>query len=1230
MGDASLEQDENTQKTKHNGSLELLPEPLLIIMSPPPPYLPVPREPTVSWHKWIKAFEQYVEVLGENKLVDSTKCALLQNCLGPEGQRIFTSLIQGETTYTAAISVLTDYFSSDGRSQMSRLKFHQRAQMPGETLDEFVSALEELLTHCNYGDLKEKLLLNHLIAKTNCPQLRDRLLSEKDTLTLAMALVISKEVESALNESEPLGVHEVSVDIGDDLDPPAKKKSRRGRPRRGEERSKTQPALNKAPTKPSSYKDNYYYSNDMLYYSDSDDPSLGETRNNVHNGASSTPQRVTSESFHETCGDCNSDDEDFVLSHTNSKGPVCPICVDRHFRDGNKLARHMKTHTKEKPFSCPICSMSFSQSYHMSRHLRNQHSAERHICNACGMSLASFAELESHKKTHMPQGMSSLDGADTGDHSDTPLQRKRGRPPRGEKRIKAKPSLTKAPTKPSSHKDNPCSDNLFCDDNEDVSKSADETSLDETSNYLDGDSNEASSSSSSQTVVEETCDKSSKHSGGNNVVVEGDNNEDLVSTSTKGPHCPICNRHFRNAHKLARHMRMHTKEKPFRCPMCAMPFSQSYHMTRHLRNQHGADQHVCSVCGISFGSFAELKSHKRKHISEFLSCPNCNEKFTDDVAFLSHIKTHDKTQSETGRQSFQQINQGVIHLSKNVGGDCNDNVAEGDADSGGGDSIDDESNVIKTEDKGSDKAKSGGNKAKMVFSKRKTKGHYCPICVNRCFRGSNKLARHMRTHTKEKPFTCPVCSLTFSQSYHMTRHLRKQHGLGQYICPKCGKNLSSWLELKAHKRTHAVEGLTCLACEKQFRDKATLVNHLKLHKKVQQSSPRSLICGDCGKVFGRMYHLKRHIMTHRKAANSERYKCPDCQKNFAFPQDLNKHMEIHLKENNGTCPKCDQTFNSPEELEAHMGVHEKSYACNTCGKKFKVEYALKKHEQSHQHEQYYCAMCCKHFIKLSHYKRHILVHDRRESKCPYCDSVFLQLTALKYHLRTHTEERPYQCTCCIETFEDKGMLEQHCLKHRKLKKERPYSCTRCDYAFATLMELTEHMTMHEGEQPQNCPICGKTFLNKNKLEKHLTIHTGERRHLCSICGNGFPSAASLKLHMHVHTGEKSFQCPQCSKCFRSNSSLRLHSRQHWEVRPSYKCPDCGRTYGRMTELKMHQRYHTGDKPYACTCCSKRFISKDKLNVHMRIHTGERPYSCPHCGQTFTQTGDRNRHISKCH
>ncbi|XP_027874610.1 zinc finger protein 585A-like [Xiphophorus couchianus] len=1040
---------------KEEVSSEPRPEPLFLILPPPPPFSLVPGELTMPWPKWLKAFEHYAQAFsekafGDKDMEDSSKLVLLRSFLGQEGQNVYSTLIRNQATYAIAISELTAHFSSDYSTQAHRLKFHQRVQMPGETVDEFVTALKNLLRLCQYGRYKNKLLLDQLIEKTNNLQLREKLLMRKDRLTLAKALTIAKEAEPSSSGSQELDFDEVSVDIGEDSETPVQIKRKRGRPRIGEEKVKFKAPVAEPQQKLKRGR-----------------PRLGE-------------KKVTLE--------------------------------------------HLVTEHQQK--------------------------------------------------------------------------RKRGRPRLGEKKVMSELLVTEAQRKSDKIKNqNSHSNDMMCYSGSEGRSQA----CDELDNAI---------TSSPQIMEDEKSNQSSCCAEDN----DDSKDEDFFPPSTKGKDlcCSICiNKYFKTVDKLNRHMRTHTGEKPFKCLLCDLTFSQSYHMTRHMRNQHAAGPYICPTCGISLESLAELFKHKKTHKPQILYCPDCNEIFLNNEDLRNHVKSHKKDlSSQTEGESSQQQPQCIEVKTETELSDISAEACEAA-----------ESHCLT---KG---VNSDTNSEKVVL--KKTRDNSCPICVGRRFKGPNKLARHMRTHTKEKPFSCPVCNKTFSQSYHMTRHVRIQHGLGQYICPHCGKSFTTWLELKIHKRTHAHIDLFCLACNKQFKEKGALEKHLKLHKAVEPS-PRSLICGDCGKEFGRSYHLKRHIMSHRKAAKSDFYTCPDCKQIFYFPEDLNKHLEDHVKENSGTCPKCNERFGSAEELETHMQVHRKSFPCGTCGKKFKVEYALKKHEESHQHDQYYCSLCQKHFMKLSHYKRHVQVHDRRESRCPHCNDVFLKLTAFKYHLRTHTLERPYQCSCCIETFEQEEELEQHCLKHRKFKKERPYSCTRCDLAYSTLVELTEHMISHEGEQPQTCPFCGKTFLNKNKLERHISIHTGERPHLCSICGNGFPSAASLKLHVFIHTGEKPFKCLQCSKSFSSSSGLRLHSRQHMDERPSYECPECGRTYGRLTELKMHQRYHTGDKPYACTCCSKRFISKDKLNVHMRTHTGERPFSCPHCGQTFTQTGDRNRHISKYH
>ncbi|XP_076004242.1 uncharacterized protein LOC142996984 [Genypterus blacodes] len=1282
MDEAPIEWDEEVMK--QDSSSELLPEPLLIILSPPPPFLPAPGEQAMSWNKWQKSFEHYLSGPGDTELGDSTKCALLQNCLGQEGQRVYTVLLQSGNTYPAAISALTAHFTSGHELQTCRLAFRQRAQCSGETVEQFVCALEELLRPCEYGCSQDGLVLSQLIEKTNCAQLRERLRLEEDTLTLAQALVIGKEVESASSGCQ--------VDSVDSLSCPVEGRSRR--PRRGQTRAKLRAQSAIILSKSSRQKRNSFHIQDVsldgthqavqpavrrgrprklkpcstLTPSDSFEPqnSYGDTesapvciqevstdgvgvsrRGRPRRGERRLNQRST------TAPPDSSGPKDNTYDMESTAGCLQEASLDSMDVPVQQAVRRGRPR-KLKP--CPAVTPSDSSQPQNGCHdnepapLNMQevsHSVEGPIQRVSGRGRPQRGEegakhsalipsnSSRHKRSRCEKesALTESTAADLQEASEErPVRRavRRGRPRRGAAKTKLKPQSTLTPSNPPANKDFYYSNDKLYYSDEDHTDRADETDTGVVEARCDASDEEASSSSSSSTS-----------SSSWNTEKESGNKASVCTKRRKGPLCPICvDKRFRDANKLERHMRTHTKEKPFVCPVCATTFSQSYHMTRHLRNQHGAAQHVCTSCAQSFGSYTELKAHKVTHapLKTSVRSPVCGQDVQENSECSDHsaggsqdrVKKQENVES-SNKDSCSDEEHCHGGSEKEFSHDEEDAEGQQAPSACGSDHAEDkESEVdVKTENIDCDVVKRhDGGKEKMV-TKSKRKGHFCPICVDRRFRGPSKLARHMRTHTKDKPFNCPVCAITFSQSYHMTRHLRNQHGLGQYICTDCGKILGNWLELNAHKKTHLGEGLICPLCDRQFKAKSLLANHIKTHNKVK-SSPQPVSCAECGKVFGRMYHLKRHLETHRKSTDIDSYKCPNCQRSFSVLEELSKHLENHLKEMSGTCPKCNKSFSSPEELESHVEVHQKSYFCSTCGKKFKVEYAWKKHEQGHKQQQFYCSLCQKHFLKLSHYKRHMQAHEKRESKCPHCDRIFLKLTAFKFHLRTHTEERPHQCSCCIEAFTEKEDLEQHCMRHKKFRKERPYSCSRCDHAFSTLPELTEHLRSHAGEQPLNCPECGKTFLNKNKLEKHFSIHTGERPHLCSVCGNGFPSAASLKLHVHIHTGEKAFTCSQCSKSFKSASGLRLHSRQHMAVKPSYPCRECGRSYGRLTELKMHQRYHTGDKPYICTCCNKRFISNHKLNVHMRCHTGERPYTCPHCGQTFTQTGDRNRHMNKYH
>lgn len=156
------------------------------------------------------SFDDYLLALGHDDLQEARKCAMLRHCLGQEGQRIFATLPVTDRTYAASTVALKEHFSSGKSRRMHRFEFRQRAQKSGESIAQFVSALRELAKHCDFGGLEDGLIVDQLIEKTACPQLRERLLLQPDSMTLADAVVIGKQLETAQMEARKFSraVHE--------------------------------------------------------------------------------------------------------------------------------------------------------------------------------------------------------------------------------------------------------------------------------------------------------------------------------------------------------------------------------------------------------------------------------------------------------------------------------------------------------------------------------------------------------------------------------------------------------------------------------------------------------------------------------------------------------------------------------------------------------------------------------------------------------------------------------------------------------------------------------------------------------------------------------------------------------------------------------------------------------------------------------------------------------------
>lgn len=111
----------------------------------------------------------------------------------------------GEKSYDELVEILTKHLAPKPLVIAKCNRFHKRDQKEGETVREYVSALQKLTEHCDFQDHLENTLRDRLVCGLRDVSAQKRLLSKED-LTFVKAVEMAEMAETAEKDAAELQV----------------------------------------------------------------------------------------------------------------------------------------------------------------------------------------------------------------------------------------------------------------------------------------------------------------------------------------------------------------------------------------------------------------------------------------------------------------------------------------------------------------------------------------------------------------------------------------------------------------------------------------------------------------------------------------------------------------------------------------------------------------------------------------------------------------------------------------------------------------------------------------------------------------------------------------------------------------------------------------------------------------------------------------------------------------
>ena len=216
--------------------------------------------------------------------------------------------------------------------------------------------------------------------------------------------------------------------------------------------------------------------------------------------------------------------------------------------------------------------------------------------------------------------------------------------------------------------------------------------------------------------------------------------------------------------------------------------------------------------------------------------------------------------------------------------------------------------------------------------------------------------------------------------------------------------------------------------------------------------------------------------------------------------------------------------------------------------------------------------------------------------CSLCRKTFIGAKDLTAHMRSHTEQSPYQCAQCLQSFEHQEDLH----KHQQIGCEVATQPEEDNMSTASFEEDNLSATSFEdgieASEPNGTSPLSPTTSNVRPNPKEFS-----KARTCHVCQETFQSAYLMRKHLNSKHDQLPYQCLDCGEHFKRKFNLREH-KANCHCTPSSKARKrclCNTTFNSPYLMRKHLKSQHDQLPYQCRDCGHFFKLKFNLKKHKK-------------------------------